>query len=227
MTVSALQQIKKLVLKARQMLSSDHLSIQQLENVTASLLLERDRLRATLAILEGKGAPTDSELARIGRTYAKVRHGMNPFTGATTTYYFCGICGPKLLPRLLLEVERIAAKCESRLQRLRQSERKTQQLVAKAASSDGMSRKLASRLKRRLERPDECPYCGGPLGDDCCADHIWPVCRGGLSDDSNLVFVCANCNRAKRDLTLREFALAAHLDRSAIEARLAALGKRF
>lgn len=50
-----------------------------------------------------------------------------------------------------------------------------------------------------------CTYCGdteGPFD----FDHIFPVCRGGTNDPSNLAFACASCNRSKGAKTLREWA---------------------
>jgi 5-methylcytosine-specific restriction endonuclease McrA len=72
-----------------------------------------------------------------------------------------------------------------------------------------------------------CPYCGGPLGDEPHADHIHPVCLGGLSMADNMVYVCAKCNSKKHDRTLREFLFSEGLNRGEVEERLAKLRKRF
>ena len=73
----------------------------------------------------------------------------------------------------------------------------------------------------------DCPYCGLPLGDSIHADHIYPVCRGGLSTIENMVLVCDLCNLSKGDLTLREFMSKNNLDVERIESTLERLGKRF
>jgi 5-methylcytosine-specific restriction endonuclease McrA len=79
-------------------------------------------------------------------------------------------------------------------------------------------------MKKQLTKSKRCPYCLGSLADSH-VDHIFPVSKGGLSIESNLVFVCADCNTKKRNLTLRAFAVKFRLDREAIEKRLLKLGK--
>ncbi len=59
------------------------------------------------------------------------------------------------------------------------------------------------------------------------ADHIHPLSKGGRSVAGNMVWVCANCNSMKRDLTLAGFVRKFGLDRQAIENRLQQLGKEY
>ena len=72
-----------------------------------------------------------------------------------------------------------------------------------------------------------CPYCSRGLGTQPHADHIYPVAKGGLSTIANMVLVCAECNNKKAEHTLRAFIQLYNLDREAVEARLAELGKDF
>lgn len=101
------------------------------------------------------------------------------------------------------------------------------ELRAAAASNSTESRKIASTVKRKLIRQPWCPYCGGDLGTNPHADHIYPVCKGGRSVPRNMVYVCSDCNTLKLDLTLSGFILKYGLDRSAVECRLKELGKEF
>jgi len=73
-------------------------------------------------------------------------------------------------------------------------------------STREIARERAKAASRNLVRNAECPYCNRVLDDDAHLDHIHPVQRGGPSEPWNMVFACARCNRAKRDLSLREFA---------------------
>lgn len=119
---------------------------------------------------------------------------------------------------------------EKELAHSRQVEKKTR-IAAMAAAHAGKTRQLAQTVRRNIEHQrvllDFCPYCGGVLGEDPEADHIYPVARGGLSTVENMVFVCAPCNKKKRDKTLREFIKTMKFDHLAVEQRLELLGKRF
>jgi len=62
------------------------------------------------------------------------------------------------------------------------------------------------RPKRRssrfsiLQRDNfRCQYCGKTAQDDVKleVDHIMPLCKGGLDEDSNLITACFECNRSK------------------------------
>ncbi|MCS7466417.1 HNH endonuclease [Stieleria sp. ICT_E10.1] len=90
-------------------------------------------------------------------------------------------------------------------------------------------RKQALRMKSLLEGQFQftfdCPYCGEGLGDDAEIDHIYPISRGGLSTDDNMVIVCWSCNNSKSDMTLRQFIAKTKLDRDKVEKLLEKLGK--
>jgi len=105
--------------------------------------------------------------------------------------------------------------------------KKYQEKAAIAAAHLGKTRKLASRVKKMLPEHDTCPYCQGPIGEDLHADHIYPVSRGGLSVEENMVNICNDCNAKKTNMTLREFIKKYKLDRESIEKRLEKLGKKF
>jgi 5-methylcytosine-specific restriction endonuclease McrA len=127
------------------------------------------------------------------------------------------------------------------LRRLENTERallKAKRAMAKYTSVDALKlraersekeiRRKAISIKRKLQSDHSlCPYCGGPMSDDAHADHIYPVVKGGLSIEPNMVIVCSTCNLRKRGLTLREFIKAFKMNRDEIERRLEALGKHF
>lgn len=103
--------------------------------------------------------------------------------------------------------------------------------IAAAAAHYGNTRSLAERVKPALRRQlrllAHCPYCEGPIGSDARADHIYPVVKGGLSTQENMIYVCLACNQKKSDLTLREFIAIMSFDRHRIESTLDKLGKLF
>jgi 5-methylcytosine-specific restriction endonuclease McrA len=89
------------------------------------------------------------------------------------------------------------------------------------------ARRRGSKLRKRLDTSNECPYCGDPLGPQPHADHIYPVSLGGRSEHWNMVYVCADCNALKSSMTLMGFIIRRGLDLQDIHRRLAALGKNF
>lgn len=101
------------------------------------------------------------------------------------------------------------------------------ELRAAAAANATTTRQVGTTVKRKLDRQPWCPYCGGALGADPHADHIYPVSKGGRSVPRNMVYVCAKCNSMKRNLTLTGFIRKYALDRNAIERRLEELQKEF
>ncbi len=66
------------------------------------------------------------------------------------------------------------------------------------------SSKSKSVVSRILERDGhKCTYCGAT--DNLSVDHIVPISRGGLHDDSNLVTACRECNSGKGNKTVAEW----------------------
>lgn len=57
-----------------------------------------------------------------------------------------------------------------------------------------------------IKAPPNCPYCGKPVPwNRLSLDHIVPTSRDGENHADNLVWVDAECNRTKGDLTGDEF----------------------
>jgi hypothetical protein len=97
-----------------------------------------------------------------------------------------------------------------------------------AADSIKQVRRQAQNKKRKLEMPEECPYCGNSLlAAEVHVDHIYPVSKGGKSIPANMVNVCASCNTKKKDMTLGVFIETSGLNYSVIRNRLSGLGKDF
>jgi len=110
----------------------------------------------------------------------------------------------------------------------KQKKLKLEALKVRAKRNEDEVRAMATSIKSRLsEKRQDCPYCGGSVGESPHADHIYPVSKGGLSIDVNIVIVCAKCNLRKKDLTLREFIAKFSMNRDEIEKRLEEQGKSF
>ena len=82
------------------------------------------------------------------------------------------------------------------------------------------------RLASQLNTFSRCPYCTQKLSyEQSHIDHIHPVSRGGLSEDDNLILVCASCNKSKGAKTLRAFCRDTDLSYDVVVARLEQIGK--
>jgi len=115
---------------------------------------------------------------------------------------------------------------EKRMLVLKKSNDKKAYAKARVAQADQKARAAAKTVKSRLKKYELCPYCENPIGEFAHADHIIPIALGGLSIESNMVYICRNCNLGKSDLTLREFCIVKSYDFSEIAKRLAIKGKR-
>jgi 5-methylcytosine-specific restriction endonuclease McrA len=138
------------------------------------------------------------------------------------------------LRKAIAEYESALAPHIKREERRKEEQRKKQvqkqqieELRAAAASSHEKTRELGARVRNRLAKQSQCPYCGGALGPSPHADHIYPVSKGGRSVERNMVMVCASCNIKKAHLTLSAFIKTYQLNRDEIEARLTVLEKDF
>lgn len=116
-------------------------------------------------------------------------------------------------------------KIEARIGVLERKKEGLDLLKSKAAKNSDEVRIIAESIKRKLEKNDECPYCGDLISSTAHADHIYPVSKGGRSVKKNMVYVCSSCNLKKKDLTLTMFIKKFKLDRDMIEERLTELGK--
>lgn len=100
---------------------------------------------------------------------------------------------------------------------------KTEADVASARSKQASAKR---RLASQLNTFNRCPYCETKLSfDQSHVDHIHPVSKGGLSEDDNLVLVCASCNTSKGKKTLRAFCRDTDLNYDVVVARLEMIGK--
>lgn len=100
---------------------------------------------------------------------------------------------------------------------------KTEADVASARSKQASAKR---RLASQLNTFNRCPYCETKLSfDQSHVDHIHPVSKGGLSEDDNLVLVCAPCNKSKGKKTLRAFCRDTDLNYDVVVARLEMIGK--
>ncbi len=123
--------------------------------------------------------------------------------------------------------EQKAQRAADKAERDEARKRKAEADRAAVASARGKARGHAESVKRALRKDHECPYCGGGLGDQPHADHVYPVSKGGRSVAANMVYVCATCNVKKGDMTLAAFIATYRLDRETIETRLQRLGKEY
>ena len=95
--------------------------------------------------------------------------------------------------------------------------------VASARSKQASAKR---RLAGQLNTFNRCPYCTDKLTfERSHVDHIHPVSKGGVSEDYNLVLVCAPCNTSKGSKTLRAFCRDAELNFEVVVARLEQIGK--
>lgn len=63
----------------------------------------------------------------------------------------------------------------------------------------------AKRLKEMIDARGDCYLCGASLEQDFHIDHILPVSRGGVHEESNIGFLCPTCNVHKGDRTPEEY----------------------
>ncbi|CAM3738129.1 HNH endonuclease [Hathewaya histolytica] len=75
-----------------------------------------------------------------------------------------------------------------------------------------MCRKYTQKEKMVIQKikhsSNICFYCKRELTDtEITVDHVVPICRGGKTEENNLVISCHSCNSKKGDMTLEEFLL--------------------
>lgn len=69
-------------------------------------------------------------------------------------------------------------------------------------------RKMRYHRDRLWRKDPHCYYCQRKIGEGRgTADHVVPRSRKGRNLSQNIVLACALCNEAKRDMTLKEWAI--------------------
>ena len=87
------------------------------------------------------------------------------------------------------------------------------------------SQSIKETLSSSMNDDWACPYCNQVKEQETAeADHIYPVSKGGQSTPQNMVIVCYDCNRAKRDFTLRHFCKVSDFNFEEVADRLESLG---
>jgi 5-methylcytosine-specific restriction endonuclease McrA len=122
------------------------------------------------------------------------------------------------------EQRRFAAERREQADKNRLCELKRQHERAAKAATMSEHRVIAEEVKRGLRVTSECPYCDGPMIGPH-ADHIVSLSMHGLSEESNLVYICWKCNVSKGGGSLRAFAEKRGYSFEAIRVRLLKLGK--
>jgi 5-methylcytosine-specific restriction endonuclease McrA len=108
---------------------------------------------------------------------------------------------------------------------LRDKEFKLKAKLAKAARVDEKIRAEAPTFRKSIKKTEFCPYCSSAIGSRPHLDHIYPVSKGGLNLDDNLVYCCQSCNSKKSDKSLRQFCIENNFSYLEVTDRLALLGK--
>jgi hypothetical protein len=139
---------------------------------------------------------------------------------------------------LLNEILDVADKYESEIHKLdfeiisikkianeRKSKENLKSKLAKAARSDGKIRSESSSYRKNIKKTELCPYCSQKIGTNPHLDHIYPVSKGGLNLDDNLVYCCKSCNSKKSDKSLRQFCKENDFNFLEVTDRLAFMGK--
>lgn len=138
--------------------------------------------------------------------------------------------------KMRVEIERWSiAEVQTEIYKKEQEEKQAKEEVniLKARVTDKVKtiRKQAKKyddIESQIKKFSRCPYCGCTLyKSDSHLDHIYPISKGGLSVESNLVFVCTKCNQSKTNLTLRNFIRKEKLDENLVYERLEILKKDF
>jgi 5-methylcytosine-specific restriction endonuclease McrA len=85
--------------------------------------------------------------------------------------------------------------------------RSSKDLSRKVARERGIQKISKLRLMRLYNAARwSCIYCGRFCRLSITIDHVVPLSKGGNNEISNLVPACKQCNNAKSDMSLGEFA---------------------
>jgi len=140
------------------------------------------------------------------------------------------------------ELERLEALFEPSQSKIRQYEhtlklllnilagKRKKERYARLSSYEGKTRQTGQTIIQKIRNETEeyflCPYCKEESKkEDSHVDHIYPVSKGGLSTETNMVLVCSSCNLKKKDRTLYNFSKLNKLDFEEIVSQLELLGK--
>jgi 5-methylcytosine-specific restriction endonuclease McrA len=124
--------------------------------------------------------------------------------------------------------EKALRMAEAEAKRIEKEKRNAALAAAHQEKTRKLSKSVINKIAHQRRINPNCPYCGLSLKEGFIDyDHIYPIARGGLSSEDNMVAVCKTCNNRKSDQTLRDFAKYQGLNIRAIEERLDILGKKF
>jgi 5-methylcytosine-specific restriction endonuclease McrA len=186
--------------------------------------------RTYLSIFQGKTLTVEAqsrvnilnaEIQRISAAIPAVRYEID----GQTYNDFADVC--RVIDTQLAFLNKQIPRYEKVILRHDLQQERVERLTAVAATNEGVSRGIASKMRRNIQHEGVCPYCAGPLGSNTHLDHIYPVAKGGKSIRANLVMVCGSCNAKKSQLTLGKFCNKFDFDYLEVQRRLAALGKDF
>jgi 5-methylcytosine-specific restriction endonuclease McrA len=86
--------------------------------------------------------------------------------------------------------------------------RKTEKGKATSKKQKYMRRALGEITQEtimRIQKENNCYYCGKECKEDKTIDHKIPVKKGGTNHENNLVVACRSCNCSKHDKTEEEY----------------------
>ena len=76
------------------------------------------------------------------------------------------------------------------IRRIQRTEKKKHDRAV-AAARGGTTRNASESIRRKIRHDHPCPYCGRELSEEYHVDHIYPIKKGGLAHEKNMVSVCA------------------------------------
>lgn len=91
-------------------------------------------------------------------------------------------------------------KTEAERKRIKRAKKRAQRRAIAGKLSKGLAIKLLKLQKGK------CVYCRTDLGESYEMDHVMPLARGGMNEDSNIQLLCRSCNASKGYLHPQEFA---------------------
>lgn len=72
---------------------------------------------------------------------------------------------------------------------------------------------VSTQWKLRQSFPAPCQYCRSSMSlSEATVDHVTPLSKGGIDDETNYVLACEACNSAKGDMLPLEFMVSPRRD---------------